>query len=348
MVLTDLVRPTLEGSILTCCDAVDGTLFCVDTRADGRTTCENSDALLVRMRESEHHIAQVCSSNVIGEKPKSSSATVCPTEADSKYLVEIASIFAESLGDDSMPDLSARMTRCATCSMSKFQVKSESRTALPRVLENCRIQDRIESATEVASELRQRAWITTRYCKECEKRASSIQALDNAKTDENVLGYMKFSETDECEIKGDEWKKLSDQAKEPCQKKYEAVKAQYDQGSSDLPHERRHKGEGHRSAEEGNAATERVQEGLQGQGCSKKTRWCSLRSAPGREAGGDQKESVGGPQDHRRDQESLCDVEISSCRCGDLSYKFKHSQHDDDAIEIERCNLEGHLRPTTG
>ena len=29
-------------------------------------------------------------------------------------------------------------------------------------------------------------------------------------------------------FKGDEWKKLSDQAKEPCQKKYEAVKAQYD------------------------------------------------------------------------------------------------------------------------
>ena len=112
--------------------------------------------------------------------------------------------------------------------MSKFQVKSESGTALLRVLENCRIQDRIESATEVASQLRQRAWITTRKCKECEKRASSMQALDNAKTDENALGYMKVSETDECENKGDEWKKLSDQAKEPCQKKYEAVKAQYD------------------------------------------------------------------------------------------------------------------------
>ena len=39
---------------------------------------------------------------------------------------------------------------------------------------------------------------------------------------------MKVSETDECEIKGDEWKKLSDQAKELCQKKYEAVKAQHD------------------------------------------------------------------------------------------------------------------------
>ena len=31
------------------------------------------------------------------------------------------------------------------------------------------------------------------------------------------------------------------------------------QGSSDLPHKRRHKGEGHRGAEEGNAATVRVQ-----------------------------------------------------------------------------------------
>ena len=27
-----------------------------------------------------------------------------------------------------------------------------------------------------------------------------MQALDNAKTDENALGYMKVSETDECEI----------------------------------------------------------------------------------------------------------------------------------------------------
>ena len=101
-------------------------------------------------------------------------------------------------------------------------------SATERVLEKHRVQDKIESATEIASELRQRAWITTRYCKECEKRASSMQALDNAKTDENVLGHMKVSETDECEIEGDEWKKLSDQAKEPCQKKYEAVKAQYD------------------------------------------------------------------------------------------------------------------------
>ena len=33
--------------------------------------------------------------------------------------------------------------------------------------------------------------------------------------DGNALEYMKVSETDECEIKGDEWKKLSDQANEP-------------------------------------------------------------------------------------------------------------------------------------
>ena len=72
MDLTDLVRPTLEGVILTCRDAVDGSLFCVDTRADGRKMCENKDTLLVRMRESEHHIAQLCSSSVIGEKLKSS------------------------------------------------------------------------------------------------------------------------------------------------------------------------------------------------------------------------------------------------------------------------------------
>ena len=76
-------------------------------------------------------------------------------------------------------------------------MKIESRRALPRVLENCRIQDRIESATEVASELRQRAWITTRYREESKKRANSMQALDNAKTDGNALEYMKVSETDE-------------------------------------------------------------------------------------------------------------------------------------------------------
>ena len=67
MDLTDLVGSTLKGLILTCCDAAGGTLFCVVTRADGRKMCENKDTLLERMRESEHHIAQLCSSNVIGE-----------------------------------------------------------------------------------------------------------------------------------------------------------------------------------------------------------------------------------------------------------------------------------------
>ena len=85
-----------------------------------------------------------------------------------------------------MSALTAWMTRYATWSMSRLQVKSESRTAFLRFLENCGVQDRIESATEVASELRQRAWITTRYCKECEKRAKSIQARDNAKTDVGI------------------------------------------------------------------------------------------------------------------------------------------------------------------
>ena len=94
MNLTDLVRPTLEGLILTCCNAADGTLFCVVTRADGRKMCEN----LVRMRESEHHTAKLSSSNVIGEELKSSSATVCPTEADGKYLVEIARLVTRSGG----------------------------------------------------------------------------------------------------------------------------------------------------------------------------------------------------------------------------------------------------------
>ena len=157
MVLADLVRPTLEGSILACCVAADGTFFCVDTRGDGKKMFENKDILLVRTRESEHHIAQLCSSSVIGEKLKSSSATVCPTEADSKYLVETATAFAETLGSYSMPILSAWMTRYATWSMSRFQVKSESRTALLRVWKNCRVHDRIESAIKVANELRQRA-----------------------------------------------------------------------------------------------------------------------------------------------------------------------------------------------
>ena len=66
---------------------------------------KNKGILLLRTRESEHHIAQFCSSSVIGEKLKSSSATVCPKEADSKYLVETASIFAETLVDDALRNL---------------------------------------------------------------------------------------------------------------------------------------------------------------------------------------------------------------------------------------------------
>ena len=100
-----------------------------------------------------------------------------------------------------MPDLSAWMTpQPGACRDSRWRLKAEQRL---RVLENCWIQDRIESATEVASELRKRAWITTRYREECERRANSMQALDNAQTDGNALGYMKVSETDECEIEDD-------------------------------------------------------------------------------------------------------------------------------------------------
>ena len=139
-----------------------------------------------------------------------------------------------------------------------------------------------------------------------------MQVLDNATNDGNVLGYVKLSKKGECEIEGDEehhvsaveWKKLSDQAKGTLPKQVRSSEGAVRQGCGDLPRERRHKGEGRRSAEEGNAAAERVQESLQGQGCSEETRWWSLRSAPGREAGGDQEESAGGPQDHRRDQES--------------------------------------------
>ena len=162
LVLADLVWPTLEGLILACFDDAEGIVDCVDARTDGRRILEVKDTFKVRTRESEHYIAQLYSSSAIGEKLKGSSATVCPTEADSKYLVETASVFAGSLGGDSMPVLSAWMTRSATWSMSKFQVKSESRTALLRVLENHRIQDKIESATEVASELRHTEWIADR------------------------------------------------------------------------------------------------------------------------------------------------------------------------------------------
>ena len=86
------------------------------------------------------------------------------------------------------------------------------------------------------------AWIATRHCEECEERANSLQVLDNATTDGNALVYVKLRKKGECEIEddeehqvsavskmaGDEWKKLSVQAKEPCPKKYEAAKVQCD------------------------------------------------------------------------------------------------------------------------
>ena len=143
----------------------------------------------------------------------------------------LAKIGLAKVGHYRMPVLSAWMTRCATWSMSKFQVKSESRTALLRVLEN---QLRVNCVTT--------AWTATRHREECDRRANLVQVLDNATTDGNALGYVKLSKKGECEIEddeehqvsavskmpGDEWKRLSDKAKEPCQKKYEAVKAQYD------------------------------------------------------------------------------------------------------------------------
>ena len=215
LVLADLVRPTLEGLILACFDDAEVIVDCVDTRTDGRRILEVKDTLQVRTRESEHHIAQLCSSSAIGERLKSSSATVCPTEADSECLVETALNLAESLGGDSMPVLSAWMMRYATWCMSKFQVKSESRTALVRVLENHRIQDKIESATEVASELRHTAWIAKRHREECERRANSMQVLDNATTDGNALEYVKFCKKGECEIEDDEEHHVSAVSKMP-------------------------------------------------------------------------------------------------------------------------------------
>ena len=286
VVLADLVRPTLEGLILACFDDAEGIVDCVDTRTDGRRMLEVKATLTVRTRESEHHIAQLCSSNVIGEKLKISSA-LCLTKADSEYLVKTASFFAAALGDSSAflaigPGICARAVvegcsestqrgkreqgrqwnvsrgveaarRAQSCSASlddtsrnlehvEIPGEERSRTTLVSVLENHRIQDKIESATEIASELRHTAWIATRHREECEERANSMQVLDNATTDGNVLEYVKLGKKSECEIEddeehqvsavskmaGDEWKKLSDQATEPCQKKYEAAKVQYD------------------------------------------------------------------------------------------------------------------------
>ena len=125
-------------------------------------------------------------------------------------------------------------------------MKSESRTALLRVLENHRIQDKIESATEVASELRHTAWIATRHREESEERANSIEVLDKRHTNGNALVYVKLSNKGECEIEddeehqvsavskmlGEEWKRLRDQVKEPYRKEYEAAKAQYDRDAN--------------------------------------------------------------------------------------------------------------------
>ena len=99
LVLADLVRLTLEGLILACCDDAKGSVDCVDARTDGRKILEVEDTLTVHTRESEHHIEQICSSSVIGEKLKIWSAALCLTEADSEYLVETASVFAETLGN---------------------------------------------------------------------------------------------------------------------------------------------------------------------------------------------------------------------------------------------------------
>ena len=88
-VLADLVRPTLEGLILACFDDAEGIVDCVDTHTDGRRILEVKDTLTVRTRESE-------------QKLKISPAALCLTEADSEYLVEPASVFAETLGDSAV------------------------------------------------------------------------------------------------------------------------------------------------------------------------------------------------------------------------------------------------------
>ena len=49
------------------------------------------------------------------------------------------------------------------------------------------MQDRNESAAEVAGELRHTAWIATRHREECEERANCMQVLDNATSDGNAL-----------------------------------------------------------------------------------------------------------------------------------------------------------------
>ena len=77
-----------------------------------------------------------------------------------------------------------------------------------------------------------------------------MQVLDNATTDGNALGDVEYQVSAVSKMAGDEWKKLSDQAKEPYQKEYEAAKGQCDRDLAIFPCERRHKGEGHRSKKE--------------------------------------------------------------------------------------------------
>ena len=101
---------------------------------------------------------------------------------------------------------------------------------------------------------------------------------------------------------GDEWKKLSDQVKEPYRKGYEAAKAQYDRDANGGTNEKKKGCTGTLRKE--TLQLRASKKASKDKECSQETRWWSLRSAPGRKAGGDQEKSVGGPQDHRRDQES--------------------------------------------
>ena len=203
----------IESHVLLCCgrNFVD----CVDTRTDGRRILKIKDTLTLRTRESEHHIAQLCSSSVIGEKLKISSAALCLTEPNSEYVVAL--VYAEALQGSFLtigPGTCARAvvegcserktqtgssmqcvkwrgschTRHATWSMLRFQVKSESRTTLVRVLESHRIQDKIESATEVASELRRTAWIATRHREECEGEQIPCRSLTTPRLTETRWG----------------------------------------------------------------------------------------------------------------------------------------------------------------
>ena len=97
---------------------------------------------------------------------------------------------------------------------------------------------------------------------------------------------------------------MCDQAKEPCQKKYEAVKTQHDRDTAIFLTNGGTK-------EKGTAAQRKETLQLKESKKASKDKYAPKRPAGGAfgqllagEAGGDQEESVGGPQDHRRDQES--------------------------------------------